>query len=218
MVALALFDLDETLLAGDSDYLWGQHLVQKGAVNGDEYERTNRQFYEQYKQGTLDIEAFSRFAFRPLSEHPMETLKLWRAEFIEQKIKPIMLSKGIDLVEQHRQAGDKLVIITSTNRFITEPIAVLYDVHQLIATEPEMVNGKYTGELNVSCFANHKVDRLNEWLTITGNNLSDSYAYSDSHNDIPLLENVVHSVAVDPDDKLKKHAVENNWKIMSLRS
>lgn len=217
MVPIALFDLDETLLAGDSDYLWGQHLVQKGAVDGDLYERTNRQFYEQYKQGTLDIEAFSRFAFRPLSEHPMATLELWRTEFIEQKIIPIMLDKGKALIEQHRQAGDELVIITSTNRFITEPIAALYQVHQLIATEPEMVNGKYTGELNVPCFARHKVDRLNEWLTLTGKNLSGSYAYSDSHNDIPLLENVEHSVAVDPDEKLKAHAVANNWQIMSLR-
>ena len=216
-MAVALFDLDETLLAGDSDYLWGQFLVQKGVVDGDMYERTNRLFYEQYLNGTLDIVAFSRFAFRPLSEHPMEVLQQWREEFIEQKINPIVLNKGKELLEQHRHAGDKLVIITSTNRFITEPIAALYNVHQLIATEPEMIEGKYTGELRSPCFANHKVDRLNEWLTDTGNNLSGSYAYSDSHNDIPLLENVANSIAVDPDDKLKAHAIKNNWKIMSLR-
>ena len=216
-MAVALFDLDETLLAGDSDYLWGQFLVQKGVVDGDTYERTNRLFYEQYLNGTLDIVAFSRFAFHPLSEHPLEVLQQWREEFVEQKIQPIVLNKGKELLEQHRHAGDKLVIITSTNRFITEPIAALYNVHQLIATEPEMIEGKYTGELRSPCFANHKVDRLNEWLTDSGNNLSGSYAYSDSHNDIPLLENAANSIAVDPDDKLKAHAIKNNWKIMSLR-
>lgn len=216
-MAIALFDLDETLLAGDSDYLWGQHLVKIGAVDGDFYERTNRQFYEQYKQGTLDIFEFSRFAFRPLGELPLQKLKQWRNEFIEQKIKPIMLPKGIELIEQHRKAGDKLVIITSTNRFVTEPIAALYDVHQLIAAEPEMVNGNYTGELKAPCFAKHKVDRLNEWIELSGNNLSDSLAYSDSHNDIPLLEVVTRPIAVDPDEKLKAHALHNDWEIISLR-
>ena len=216
-MALALFDLDETLLAGDSDYLWGQFLVQQGAVDSETYERTNRQFYEQYKQGTLDIAEFSRFAFRPLREHPLETLKQWRVEFVEQKIKPIMLKQGIALVEQHRQAGDKLIIITSTNRFITEPIAELYNVHQLLASEPEKINGKYTGELDVPCFAEHKVDRLQEWLELSGNDLTASCAYSDSHNDLPLLEKVDRPIAVDPDDKLKAHALENNWEIISLR-
>ena len=216
-MAIALFDLDETLLAGDSDYLWGQFLVQKGAVDSDVYERTNRLFYEQYLNGTLDIVAFSRFAFRPLSEHPLHILQKWREEFIKQKIIPIVLNKGKALLEKHRDAGDKLVIITSTNRFITEPIAALYNVHQLIASEPEMINGKYTGELHASCFANQKVDRLNEWLAETGNDLSGSYAYSDSHNDIPLLEIAANSIAVDPDEKLKAHAIKNNWRIMSLR-
>ena len=216
-MAVALFDLDETLLAGDSDYLWGQYLVQRGAVDGETYEQANRLFYEQYQQGTLDIEAFSRFAFRPLSEHPLDVLRRWRTEFIEQKIAPIMLSKGKQLVERHRQAGDKLVIITSTNSFITQPIAELYDVHQLLAAEPEIVDGKFTGELRAPCFAQHKVERLNEWLKLTGNNLSGSYGYSDSHNDIPLLENVVNSIAVDPDEKLRTHAIANDWTIISLR-
>ena len=217
-MAIALFDLDETLLAGDSDYLWGQHLVEKGAVDGDYYERTNRQFYEQYKQGTLDIFEFSKFAFRPLSEQPLHKLKQWRMEFVEQKIKPIMLPKGVELVERHRQAGDQLIIITSTNRFITEPIAELYAVHQLIATEPEIVDGNYTGDIKVPCFAEHKVDRLKEWIELSGNNLSGSCAYSDSHNDIPLLEAVTHPTAVDPDETLKAHAENNNWEIISLRA
>ena len=214
---VALFDLDETLIAGDSDYLWGQYLVAKGAVDGDSYERTNRMYYEQYQQGTLDIFEFSRFAFKPLSELPLEDLLQWREEFVQQKIEPIMLDKGRELVEHHRRAGHKLVIITSTNSFITEPIAAKYDVHQLLASEPEMIDGNYTGGLYKPCFSRHKVDRLNEWLQLTGNNLSGSYAYSDSHNDIPLLENVVNSIAVDPDEKLEAHALLNDWTIISLR-
>ncbi len=217
-MTLALFDLDETLLAGDSDYLWGQHLVEQGVVDGEFYERTNREFYEQYKSGTLDIHEFSRFAFKPLSEHSLEDLKQWREQFVEEKIKPIMTAKGIDTLEKHRKSGHHIVIITSTNRFITQPIAELYNVHQLIATEPEMVNGKYTGELDTPCFAHHKIDRLNEWLHIGGHNLENSYGYSDSHNDIPLLDAVTHPYAVDPDENLQAYAEKNNWQVISFRS
>ena len=214
---LALFDLDETLLAGDSDYLWGKHLVEKGAVDGDIYEQTNRQFYEQYKAGTLDIYEFSRFAFKPLSEHPMETLLEWRKEFVEERIKPIMTQKGIEAVEHHREAGDHLIIITSTNHFITQPIAELYNVHQLIATQPEIQNGKYTGELDKPCFSHYKIDRLNEWLQTCGLDMQGSYAYSDSHNDLPLLEAANHAFAVDPDEKLRAHAEQQQWDIISFR-
>ena len=216
-MALALFDLDETLLEGDSDYLWGQHLVEQGVVDREYYERTNRMFYEQYKSGTLDIYEFSRFAFKPLSEHSIEDLQQWRKQFVEEKIKPIMTSKGIDTLEQHRKAGDYLVIITSTNRFITQPIAELYNVDQLIATEPEMINGKYTGELDVPCFAQYKIDRLNEWLQLGEHNLDNSYGYSDSHNDIPLLDAVTYPFAVDPDESLQAHAEKNNWQVISFR-
>lgn len=214
---LALFDLDETLLAGDSDYLWGQYLVEQGVVDGDSYKRTNKEFYEQYKNGTLDIYEFSRFAFKPLSKHPIEKLHLWRAEFVEEKIKPIMTNKGIETVERHRAAGDHLIIITATNRFITQPIAELYNVSQLIATEPEIINGKYTGELDTPCFAHHKKDRLNEWLKTCGLNLQESHGYSDSHNDIPLLDAVTYPFAVNPDEKLRVHAEKNNWRIISFR-
>ncbi len=214
---IALFDLDETLLAGDSDYLWGQHLVELGAVDRDYYEETNHKFYEQYKQGTLDIYEFSRFAFKPLSEYPMETLVQWRSEFVNQKIKPIITRKGIQTIEHHRSAGDHLIIITSTNHFITKPIAELFNVHQLIAAQPEIVDGKYTGELDTPCFAHHKIDRLNEWLETCGLNLQGSHAYSDSHNDLPLLEAVDHPCAVDPDDILREHAMNHQWKIISFR-
>lgn len=216
-MALALFDLDETLLAGDSDYLWGQFLVKQGAVDGEAYERTNREFYEQYKRGTLDIYEFSRFAFKPLSEHPIETLNQWRTEFLEEKIKPIMTKKGLERLDKHRMDGDHLIIVTATNSFITQPIAKLYDVHQLIATQPEIIDGKYTGELASPCFAHHKLDRLNEWLDSSGLNLQGSFGYSDSHNDIPLLNAVQHPHAVDPDDSLRDHAKNNDWKIISFR-
>ena len=216
-MTLALFDLDETLLAGDSDYLWGRHLVEKGIVDGATYERANHQFYEQYRQGTLDIDAFCRFAFKPLSEHPIEQLHAWREEFIKDKIKPIMTKKGLQAIERHRAAGDHLVIITSTNRFITEPIAQLYKVHQLIATEAKMARGKYTGELNRPCFAHHKIARLREWLAVADHSLDGSYGYSDSHNDIPLLNAVSHPFAVDPDENLRSHAIKNNWRIISFR-
>lgn len=217
-MALAFFDLDETLLAGDSDYLWGQYLVEKGAVDGEFYETTNREFYQHYKAGTLDIHEFARFAFKPLSEHPLDTLHQWRKEFVEQKIEPIILQKGIDTIEKHRENNDVLVIITSTNRFITEPIADLYNVDQLLATDPEMVDGKYTGELELPCFSHYKVDRLSEWLKKTGHNLEGSYGYSDSHNDIPLLETVTHPFAVDPDDGLKSHAQSKRWPVISFRT
>lgn len=216
-MSIALFDLDETLLAGDSDYLWGQHLVELGVVDGKVYKRTNREFYEQYKQGYLDIYEFSRFAFKPLSQHPIEKLKLWRTDFVNQKIKPIMTRKGIDAIEQHRKAGDHLIIITSTNQFITQPIAELYNVHQLIATQPQMINGKYTGELDTPCFAHHKIDCLNTWLQESGLNLQGSYGYSDSHNDLPLLNAVDHPIAVDPDVKLREHAKQHCWDIISFR-
>ncbi len=216
-MSLALFDLDETLLAGDSDYLWGQYLVEQGAVDRESYEHTNRQFYEQYKQGTLDIFEFCRFAFQPLRRHPLARLKQWRSEFVEQKIKPIMSPKGIAAIEHHRRAGDQLVIITSTNQFITQPIADLYQVDQLLATQPQMINGEYTGEVDAPCFAHYKIDRLNEWLKSSGANLEGSYGYSDSHNDLPLLSAVEYPFAVDPDDTLRQHALQHDWQIISFR-
>lgn len=217
-MALALFDLDETLLAGDSDYLWGQHLVTVGAVDGETYERENRRFYQDYLAGTLDIYAFSRFAFKPLASHPIAQLKTWREVFIRERIAPIMLEAGKSAIERHRNAGDEVVIITSTNRFITEPIAQLFGVAHLIAAEPEMLEGRYTGELVQPCFAQHKVDRLREWLQVNDLDLENSSAYSDSHNDIPLLSLASHPHAVDPDAKLKQYALQKKWPIISFRA
>ncbi|MET0082519.1 MAG: HAD family hydrolase [Sedimenticola sp.] len=217
-MALAIFDLDNTLLGGDSDYLWGIFLAQLGVVDGEAYQRENERFYQAYNEGRLDIFEFLRFSLKPLSEHPVEVLHDWRERFLEEMIEPIVLPKAEALVEKHRQAGDTLMIITATNAFVTSPIAKRLGIAQLIATEPEMVDGRYTGEVTgTPSFQNGKVKRLDQWLKSTGNTLEGSSFYSDSHNDIPLLERVDNPVAVDPDEALSHHATKQQWPIISLR-
>jgi HAD superfamily hydrolase (TIGR01490 family) len=217
-VTLAIFDLDNTLIAGDSDYEWGRFLTDIGVVDAETYQATNRVFYEQYKAGTLDIHEFCRFAFRPLAEHDVETLHGWRNRFLTERIEPLILPAAEALLARHRQAGDTLLIITATNLFITEPIAERLGVHDLLATEPAFRDGRYTGELQgVPCFQGGKVTRLEAWLRGHGENLGGSWFYSDSHNDIPLLERVDNPVAVDPDEALADHAAARDWPIISLR-
>ena len=217
-MALALFDLDNTLLAGDSDYLWGCFLSDKGLVDKEIYEQANQRFYEQYKQGTLDIHEFLNFALTPLAENDFEQLQSFHAEFMESSIRPIMTATGQARINQHRELGDNIVIITATNSFVTAPIAQAFGVDHLIATEPEIVDGQYTGKVNgTACFQTGKITKLNEWLEISGNNLDGSSFYSDSHNDLPLLEQVTHPVAVDPDPQLKTIAQQRNWKIETFR-
>ena len=218
-MALAIFDLDNTLLAGDSDYLWGQFLVEKGVVDGDTYEKENQRFYDEYKAGTLDIFEFLRFSLAPLAAHDMPTLLAWQAEFMKEKIMPIMLNKACTLIGEHRQAGDTLVVITATNSFVTAPIAAAYGIDNLIATEPQMHDHHYTGEVDgTPCFREGKVERLNSWLQEHGQTLAGSSFYSDSHNDLPLLEIVTRPVAVDPDEILGDHARAVGWPIISLRN
>jgi len=217
-MALALFDLDNTLLDGDSDYLWGCFLVEHGIVDGEVYESENRRFYDQYVQGSLDIHEFLRFQLKPLATHTRAQLEQWREKYLSEKIDPILLSKARDLLEQHRARGDERLIITATNRFITEPIARRYGVSHLLATEPEIVDGEYTGGVTgTPCFQAGKVERLHAWLQQNHQILDGSWFYSDSHNDLPLLEQVDHPVAVDPDEKLKSHARRLGWPIISLR-
>ncbi len=217
-MSLAIFDLDNTLLGGDSDYLWGQFLVERGLVEGEAYERENQRFYDQYRAGTLDIHEFLAFMLRPLAQNPLVELLDWRAQFIEAKIRPILLPQATALVERHRDAGDTLLIITATNRFITEPIAELLGVPHLLATEPEFADGRYTGRpVGIPCFQHGKVERLDAWLVETGHDLAGSWFYSDSRNDLPLLGRVTYPVAVDPDDVLARHAREHGWPIRSLR-
>ncbi len=217
-MTLAIFDLDNTLIAGDSDYLWGQFLVDQGIVDRDVYETANARFFEDYKQGHLDIAEFLAFALKPLSAHEPEQLYRWRAAFIREKIEPILLPAARTLINRHQSAGDTLMIITATNRFVTEPIAELYGIVHLIATTPEFRDGRYTGRFEgTPCFQYGKVTRLNEWLDEHKVSLHGSWFYSDSHNDMPLLEKVSHPVAVDPDWILHRHAMKSRWPVISLR-
>lgn len=219
-VALAIFDLDNTLLAGDSDYQWGQFLVRNGIVDQEFYERENEQYYRQYQSGTLDIHEFLRFSLRPLAENDPVQLQCWREQFIAQDIEPLILPQGEDLLERHRRAGHTLMIITATNRFVTEPIAQRLGVLHLLATEAECIKGRYTGNpLGIPCFRHGKVERLTQWLTNhEGEELSPTWFYSDSHNDLPLLEHVDYPVAVDPDEALRAMAKARGWPIISLRN
>lgn len=217
-MSLAIFDLDHTLLAGDSDYLWGRFLAQEGVVDGEAYDRENHRFYEEYKAGTLDIHEFLAFSLRPLAEHPLEVLEQLRTRFIDGRILPLITPAARALLDRHRAAGDELLIITATNRFITEPIAEALGVDALLATDPEMKGGRYTGRVSgVPSFREGKVTRLHAWLERTGHNLVGSWFYSDSHNDLPLLELVEYPVAVDPDDALASHAEVRDWPVISLR-
>ena len=214
-MSLAIFDLDNTLLNGDSDYEWGQYLVRNGHVDGEEYERANERYYREYQEGKLDIFEFLNFALRPLAANDMATLNNWRQEFIEQQIVPIITGGARALVDEHRLAGDTLLIITATNRFITEPIAREFGIENLLATEPEILNGRYTGKVaGTPCFQQGKVVRLNEWLRDTGNTLRGSCFYSDSHNDLPLLRMVDRPIAVNPDNELKTVATRAGWKVL----
>lgn len=217
-MSLALFDLDNTLLKGDSDYNWGQFLVERGVVDRDVYEAANRKFYEQYTQGGLNIHEFAAFTFQPLIDQPMDKLLQLRQEFMVEMIEPIMLQTGRDVIAEHRQAGRTIVIITATNSFITSPIAEAFGVDHLLATDPEQVNGQYTGKIaGTPCFQDGKVKRLNDWLLEHSFYLKDSYFYSDSHNDLPLLEVVEHPVAVDPDDILLTTAQQRGWPVQTFR-
>jgi HAD superfamily hydrolase (TIGR01490 family) len=216
-MALAIFDLDNTLLAGDSDYLWGRFLVEKGAVDGLKYEQENERFYQLYKEGRLDIFEFLRFSLAPLRLHPRSRLERWRGEFLELHIAPLISEQARALVEKHRQAGDTLMIITATNAFVTQPIASRFGIEHLIATEPETLNGHYTGEVaGEPSFREGKVNRLETWLEAHDSNLQGSWFYSDSHNDLPLLERVDHPVAVDPDETLTQVAQNRQWPILQL--
>ena len=217
-MTLAIFDLDNTLIAGDSDHLWGEFLVDQGIVDGEHFKATNDRFYHDYQQGRLDIHAYQRFVLKVLAEHPLETLREWHRQFMEQVIQPIMLPAAAELLRRHRARGDHLLIITATNDFITRPIAEKLGVDDLLATSAEMGRHGYTGNvIGVPCYRHGKVERLYAWLRETGHSAEGSWFYSDSHNDLPLLEHVSHPVAVDPDSTLARQARERGWPVISLR-
>jgi len=216
---LALFDLDNTLLAGDSDFEWAQFLIGKGVLDGEVHEAENKYFYEHYKAGTLDIHEFLDFQLKPLSRHPRKLLEDWHREFMRDRIMPIITRKSRDLVDSHRE--DARAIVTATNSFVTRPIAREFGIEHLIATEPEEFNGEFTGQVSgVPSFREGKVTRVESWLAEHGLNwdsFTETWFYSDSLNDLPLLSKVTHPIAVDPDETLKVTAIEQGWMIISLR-
>ncbi|MDI5984550.1 HAD family hydrolase [Halomonas sp. M4R5S39] len=217
-MSLAIFDLDNTLLSIDSDHAWGEFLLEQGAVDPVAYREANDRFLADYEAGTLDIHAFLEVALRPLAENSPEQLAAWHQQFMASKIEPHILPKGEELVARHRTRGDTLMIITATNRFITGPIAERLGVDELIAVEPEIVAGRYTGRVSgVPSYREGKVERLEQWLVDKELTLDGAWFYSDSHNDLALLELVDHPVAVDPDPTLREVAEQKGWKIISLR-
>jgi HAD superfamily hydrolase (TIGR01490 family) len=217
-MALAIFDLDNTLLGGDSDHAWGEFLVAEELVDPHEFQLKNDAFYHQYQQGGLNIRAYLNFALTPLSHFDADELNRLHNKFMASHITPLLLPKAQALIQQHRDAGDFLMIITATNNFITRPIATLLGIETLLASEGEIIDGRYTGKPSgIPCFQSGKVTRLNNWLKDNDHSLGGSYFYSDSHNDLPLLNAVDNPVAVDPDMKLLRHAQKADWPILSLR-
>ncbi|MFZ1548362.1 MAG: HAD family hydrolase [Candidatus Nitrotoga sp.] len=218
---LALFDLDNTLLNGDSDFEWAQFLIEQGVLDRELFEAKNLAFYEQYKAGTLDIYEFLDFQLKPLSRHARKVLNGWRDDFMQHKVRGMIADPAQELVARHRAAGDVCIIITATNSFVTSPIAREFGVEHLIATEPEEKDGEFTGSVaGVPCFREGKITRLEDWLAQRGwgwDSFADSFFYSDSLNDLPLLAKVNNPIAVDPDATLRKHAAQHGWRILTLR-
>jgi len=220
MKKLAIFDLDNTLLNGDSDVAWGEYLIELGIWDSQLYRQTNLKFYQDYLNGCLDIRAFQRFQLQVLTKHSLETVLQWRQGFMDEIITPMILPKAQALIEEHRQEGAHLLIITSTNRFITQPIAEKLGISDLIATEPEIKEGRYTGEIiDEPSYAEGKIIRLEKWLKERNwvfENI-ETWFYSDSRSDLPLLRKVKHPIAVDADATLRAEAERQNWSIISLR-
>jgi len=217
-VALAIFDLDNTLIAGDSDHAWGEYLVEKGIVDSEHHQAQNDKFYADYLEGNLDIYEYLDFSLAPLAKHDKAQLETWRTDFFESKIRPLILAKGRALIEKHRNQGDIPLIITATNRFVTQPIANELGIEHLIAIELEETESGYTGKpTGTPSYKDGKITRLKEWLIKQDTDMSDAYFYSDSHNDLPLLKLVDYPVAVDPDDILREHSETHDWPILSLR-
>jgi HAD superfamily hydrolase (TIGR01490 family) len=215
---LAIFDLDNTLLGGDSDHAWGEFACELGLVDAASFGECNDAFYEDYLAGTLDIDAYLRHALSPLIGQPAATIERWHRQFMAEKIEPMLLPLADELLAKHRQLGDRLIIVTATNRYITGPIARRLGVTELIACEGEIVDGVYTGEPSgIPSYGAGKVTHIQTWLAQNGQSLQGSYFYSDSHNDLPLLSIVEHPVAVDPDDTLRAHAQTRGWPVISLR-
>ncbi len=216
---IALFDLDNTLIKGDSDYQWGNYLVENNYVDPKLYKEKNENFFEQYRKGTLCAREFAEFSYEPLTKYDFKTLINIRKKFFEEKIKPLILPKAVDLIKFHKERKDILAIVTATNSFISRISADYFEINDLLASEPEFIDNKFTGRLHGEpCFQEGKVLKVKEWMKLNNyKSYDDIYFYTDSHNDIKLLEYCTIPVAVDPDNILKELSKKNNWKIMSLR-
>ena len=218
-MTLAIFDLDNTLLHGDSDHAWGQFLIDAGVVDGERYRQRNDQFYRDYEAGRLDIEEYLAFALEPLASQELATLLQLRERFMRERVEPMIEPAAEALVTRHRERNETLLIITATNRFVTEPIAERLGIHHLIATEPEVVEGAFTGRVSgTPCFRDGKITRLEEWLLNRSETLDGAHFYSDSRNDLPLLETVPNPVATNPDPALRDIAHHRGWPILDLQS
>ena len=217
-MSLAMFDLDNTLLGGDSDHAWGEFVFEQGIVDGKQFQQQNDLFYQQYQQGQLDIDAYLNFSLSPLKDRDPKLLEQWHQQFMTTKITPMLLHKAQQLLKKHRNQGDYLLIITSTNSFVTKPIARFLGVDAILASECEIIDGRYTGAPSgIACFQEGKVMRLNSWMKDNNQCIKDAYFYSDSYNDLPLLKIVDNPVAVDPDQTLEAIAIDKGWPILSLR-
>ncbi|RBP79977.1 HAD family hydrolase [Marinomonas rhizomae] len=217
-MTLAIFDLDGTLLNGDSDYTWGQFLVEKGLVNSEDYKLANDKFFEEYQEGTLDIHEYLAFSLEPLTKFSRKELTKLHNTFMQEKIQPMMQEKADALLKYHKDQGHFLLMITATNQFVTGPIGDALGMDHIIAPVPEIINDHYTGKIvGVPSFQAGKVTRLNDWLAETGHTMEGSYFYSDSRNDLPLLELVTHPIAVDADETLTNIAQDRGWQHISLR-
>ena len=215
---LALFDLDNTLLAGDSDHAWGEFLCAQNVVDSHTYAAQNAQFYADYQAGTLDIHAFCEFVFQPFITVPKAHLLTLRTQYIQEVVVPMVAKHSMALLQKHRELGHTLCIITAPNNFVVEPIAQLLGVPHLIATEVEELEGVYTGKVaGIPCFQHGKIEKLEQWLSGNQFHPEETWFYSDSRNDIPLLSVADHAIAVDPDDTLRTHAQQQGWEVISLR-
>lgn len=218
---LVLFDLDNTLLAGDSDFAWAQFLIGKGVLDREVQEARNVEFFEQYKAGTLDIFEFLDFQLAPLSRHPRAQLDAWHAEFMDVSVRPMITARARELVDSHLDSGALVAVVTATNAFVTGPIVREFGIPHLVATIPAQNDGAFTGKpRGVPAFKAGKIERVDAWLESLGLHLGSferAWFYSDSHNDLPLLKRVSNPVAVDPDDSLRAHAEAHGWPVISLR-
>ena len=218
-MALAIFDLDNTLIAGDSDHSWGEFLVDQNIVDRQLYKKMNDKFYADYESGCLDIFAYLEFSVEPLTQFSLQELDILHQQFMRDVIEPMKLDQAETLINHHRQAGDRILVITSTNRFIVEPICKSLGINEIIATDLQIIDGKYTGKVDgTPTFKEGKVERFNQWLKEQNTNNQGSYFYSDSINDMPMLLEVTYPIAVDPDPALRKEAESRHWEIISLRN